>query len=125
MGNNLIDYEYLGPLKHPRMSIYNRSAQFAPFAALNGFSEEVNETARITDYKIELDEDEKENINDKLVNLDMNKEINITYFLKDSRKAGGKYINKIGNIKRIDNINKKIIFTDKTIVPIDNILSIK
>ena len=122
---NLINYEYLGPKKHPRMSIYDRSAQFAPFSALNGYSDEVAETARITDSKIELDYDEKEKINEKLIKLQNNQEIEIVYFIKDNKKTGGKYITKKGIIKKIDYIKKSIMFTDKTNILISNILSIK
>lgn len=123
---DIIDLEKVEPnSKHPRMSIYNRSAIFAPFAALNGFDDEVSETARLTDKKIELSDDLKNIINDKLINLKNNQEINIEYFVKDSRKSGGKYINKIGIIKKIDYIKKEIIFIDKTIIKIDNIIKIK
>lgn len=122
---DLINYEYLGPKKHSRMSIYDRSAQFAPFSALNGYSDEVAETARITDSKIDLSDDEKEKINEKLIKLQNNQEIEITYFIKDKRKSGGKYISKKGIIKKIDYIEGSIIFLDKTKILISNILSIK
>ncbi len=122
---DIINYEYLGPKKHPKMSIYDRSAQFAPFSALNGYSDEVKETARITDSKIELDEDEKEKINDKLIKLKSNQNVEVVYYVKDKRKPGGKYITKKGSIKIIDYINKSIIFTDKTSILISNILNIK
>jgi hypothetical protein len=122
---DLINYEYFGPRKHPKMSIYDRSAQFAPFSALNGYSDEVKETARLTDSKIELDEDEKEQINEKLLKLDNNQEVELVYFVKDNKKTGGKYLNKVGIIKRIDYIKKTIIFTDKSVIPIDNIINVK
>ena len=112
-------------MKHPRMSIYNRSAIFAPFAALTGFDDEVKETERITDKKIELNEDYKNIINDTLINLKNNQEISIEYFIKDNRKAGGKYITKKGILKKIDYIKKEIILIDKTIINIDNIIKIQ
>ena len=69
----IIDLEKFEPnSKHPRMSIYNRSAIFAPFAALTGFEEEVEETERITDKEIELNDDLKAIINDKLIRLEKN-----------------------------------------------------
>ena len=122
---NLINYEYIGPRRHAKMSIYDRSAQFAPFAALNGYSDEVAETARITDEKLELAEDEKNIINEKLIKLQPNDEIEIIYFVKDNRKSGGKYITKKGIIKKIDYIKKSIMFTDKINILISNILDIK
>ena len=95
--------------KHPRMTIYNRSGIFAPFSALSGYKEEIGETERVTDSKVELSEDYKDIINNKLINLDINKDISIEYFIKDSRKSGGKYITKTGRIKKIDYIRKEII----------------
>ena len=57
--------------KHPRMTIYNRSGIFAPFSALSGYKEEIGETERVTDSKVELSEDYKDIINNKLINLDI------------------------------------------------------
>lgn len=112
-------------LKHPRMSIYNRSAIFAPFAALTGFDDEIKETSRITDSKIELDDDLKEYINNQIINLKKGQKVDVEYFAKDRRKSGGKYINKTCIIKKIDNIKKELIITDNTIIKIDNIINIK
>ena len=68
--DDIININHYEPnYKHPRMSIFNRSAQFAPFAALTGFDDEVKETQRLTDQKKELDEDEKSNINNKLLEI--------------------------------------------------------
>lgn len=123
---DIIDIDQHEPSsKHPRMSIYNRSAIFAPFAALTGFDDEVEETARITDKKIELSDDLKSIINDKLIHLEKDQKVNIEYFVKDNRKSGGKYIKKIGFIKKIDFIKKEIIFNDKTIISINNISKIQ
>ena len=112
--------------KHPRMSIYKRSAQFAPFAALSGYSEQVNETQRLTTKEIELSEDKKEEINNNLIKLIENKDLkaNITYFSKDKYKTGGKYINIKSSIKKIDNIKKLIILSDNSKINIKNIVDI-
>ena len=111
--------------KHPRMSMENRSGIFAPFAALVGYKEEITETSRITDSKIELSEDAKNRINNKLIALNNNQKVTIEYFVKDNRKTGGKYITKPGIIKKIDYIKKEIILTDKSSIYIDNIIEIK
>ena len=90
--------------KHQHLGIDSRSAQFAPFAALVGYDEAVKETARLTDKRIEIDEGLKEMINSKLNYLNEhikdNNEVIITYFIQDKKKNGGKYINKIGIIKK-------------------------
>lgn len=110
------------------MSLTERAAQFAPFAALSGHNEELRETARLTSDKIELDEMEKELLSVKLKTLEsrLHEQINISisYFIKDPKKEGGKYITIDGTIKQIDMINQLIILTDKTKIPMDNVIEI-
>ena len=126
--NDIINLPHHTSKKYPRMSIYKRSAQFAPFAALTGYSEAVSETARLTESKKRLTNDTKLILNEKLKYIEenlLNKEnILITYFLPDKRKKGGKYISKKGIVKKIDLYNRKIIFTDKEFINIDDILKI-
>lgn len=110
--------------KHKRMSIYQRSAQFAPFNALTGFYDEITETGRITSEKIILEQDEQEKINNSLKNI-TNKQIKITYFIKDKYKNGGKYIKEEVIIKKIDNIEKTIILSDKRKIKLDDIIKIE
>ena len=90
--------------KHSHQSIESRASQFAPFAALVGYDSAIKETARLTDKKIEIDDGLKEMLNSKLNYInehikDMN-EITITYFVKDTSKNGGKYIEKSGIVKK-------------------------
>ena len=94
-----------------RMSRLDRAAQFAPYSALSGYEDAVVETARITDEQTELDEYEKERINDTLVFLlsaPQDTRISLTYFLPDERKAGGAYVTVSGEVGRIDEIKKEI-----------------
>ena len=114
--------------KHPRLSMEQRAAQFAPFAALTGYGESIKETARLTDTRIELNEEEKEMLNIKLQEL-KNKistmpQITITYFVPDVKKTGGEYITKMNKLKKIDEYKKIIILEDKTIIPISEIVEI-
>ena len=113
---------------HPRMSLNNRSAQFAPFSALTGYSEKIKETARITDKKIELDEGLKTVINNRLQiikeNIKSVPQVTITYFIKDQRKSGGSYKTVITNIKKIDEVNKIFILTNNEKIQIDDIINI-
>ena len=110
------------------MSLTERAAQFSPFAALSGHNEELRETARLSSDKIELDEMEKELLSVKLKTLEsrLHEQINISicYFIKDPKKEGGKYITIDGTIKQIDMINQLIILTDKTKIPMDNVIEI-
>ena len=105
------------------MSIYERSAQFAPFSALTGFDGAINECSRIVDSKIELSEDEKIDINDKINNC-LNKNICVTYFIPDRYKDGGRYENYTGIVRKIDTVYKYIIFMDKKVIDINDIIFI-
>lgn len=110
------------------MTLYNRASQFAPFSALTGYDDEIEETARLTDRKVELDEDSKKLINNKInyiaVNIKAKPFVNVLYFIQDSKKSGGKYIIYSGNIRVIDVVNECIIFTDKTKLFFENIYDI-
>ena len=111
---------------YPRMSLEARSAQFAPYDALEGYSDGVRETERTTD-KIILDEEKKEILNSKL-NIIKNSsdiEVTITYFVKDLKKEGGCYKNKTGYVKKIDIYNQVIIMSDNTKISINEIIDIK
>ena len=114
--------------KHPQMSIWSRSAQFAPFAALTGYDDAVKETARLTDKRLEIDEGLKNILNNKLQYILENKllqpEITFTYFVYDTKKSGGKYIEKTGVVKKIDLNEKYIMLKDKTKISIDEIINI-
>ena len=114
--------------KRPQMSIEQRSAQFAPFAALTGYDDAVKETARRTDRRIELEEGQKEILNNKLLyileNIDTKPEITFTYFIPDNKKSGGKYIDKTGIVRKIDMIEQYIQFIDKSKININDIIEI-
>ena len=105
-----------------------RAAQFAPFAALTGFDEEVEETARLTDIKVELDEYQKAELNDKLLflnNSEDDEEVTITYFVPDKRKSGGAYITKKGIVLKVREYEKDVVMEDGTEIPIDDIIEIE
>lgn len=125
---DIINLPHYEPKYHKRMSIEKRAAQFAPFSALTGYDEEIKLASKLTDKKIELDEEEKIILNDKiqilLENIKNNPQITITYFIKDENKIGGKYINKTGSIKKIDITKNSILLTDKIVIPIDDIINI-
>ena len=99
------------------MSLYDRAAQFSPFAALSGYEDMVSEEARVVDNKKDLSENEKEQLNQKLNALQsklmdgMSPSVSITYFLPDPLKDGGSYETVTGTVKKIDGIAKQIILT--------------
>ena len=125
---DIIDFPHHTSISHPRMSAHDRAAQFSPFAALTGYSSAITETARLTNRRIELDEQIKADLNDKLSmiqgRLDQLPEVAITYFQPDLIKSGGAYITALGCVKRIDQYKRTVIMQDATIIPIDDIFEI-
>ena len=105
----------------------NRAAQFAPFAALTGYDAAVEETARLTERRIELDEYRKEELNFKLNEAKECPQTvyTITYFLPDLRKNGGEYVSKTGRIAKIDEYERIVIMDDGTEIPVNDILTIE
>lgn len=114
--------------KHPQMSLYARSAQFAPFAALTGYEEAVKETARETNERIDIEDELKSILDGKLqIILEQIKnhpEISITYFIADSKKNGGEYVTVTGLVKKVDLYNQYIYLIDNTEIPINEIIDI-
>lgn len=126
--DDIINIGHYEPKRHKRMSMDQRAAQFAPFAALVGYDSEINESNRLTDEKKVINEDMLEILNEKLNflnnHLSDKYEVVITYFVKDSKKDGGKYVNKTGVLKRVDQVENSIIFNDNMVILIDDIIDI-
>lgn len=112
----------------PPMSIHDRAAQFSPFAALVGYDAAVEETARLTDSRREMEEDEINELNRQLSELNKRlserPKIRVTYFIRDRKKEGGRYASKVGNARTIDQAENRIIFTDGESVPVKDMYSV-
>ncbi|MGN0614532.1 MAG: hypothetical protein ACI4JB_11635 [Porcipelethomonas sp.] len=130
MGNydDIIAYEHYTSKKHHRMPPLSRAVQFAPFAALTGLDDDVNEAARITEIRHELTDDEKNILDMKMQFIERNIQrrpfVTITYFKNDSRKQGGAYHTFSGNIRRIEQIEGYIIFEGGRTVNIEDVMFI-
>lgn len=126
--DDIINIPRWNPKSHPRMSEYDRAAQFAPFAALTGYDAMVSETARLTDAKAELDEEQMLALNETLSmiveRLNEHPRISVTWFRKDPRKNGGAYITTDGTIRDIELANRLIIFKEGDRISLDDIVSI-
>jgi len=126
--DDIINLRHYSSPARPRMSRMNRAAQFAPFAALTGYDAAVTETARLTDKRHELTEDERIMLSEKLHILSENEQdrpiVSITYFLPDSRKSGGSYETVTGAVRRIDEGEMKVIFADGKRIDIADICDI-
>lgn len=135
-GRNVKDlYEDIINLPHhvsktrPQMSMIDRAAQFSPFAALTGYDAAIKETGRLTDEKIEMDEEALNTLNMKFQllvdSLADEPEITFTYFKPDERKAGGAYIDVTGKVKKVDDFERLIVMQNGTKMPMDDILNIE
>lgn len=112
--------------KYPKMSMSDRAAQFAPFAALTGHKEAVIEQGRITQEKRILSNEEKLEINEKIIELiNLKSKCRITYFEKDKTKSGGKYLNRVLSFKRIDELNKVLYLKENIQIQIEDIVDIE
>lgn len=113
---------------HPHMELIDRAAQFLPFAALTGHGEAIRETARLTNQRIELDENRKEILDEKLrlviEKIDEKPVITITYFEPDSRKDGGSYVTVEGIMKKFDEYENRLILTNGSKILIYEIIEI-
>ena len=113
--------------KHEPMPMSDRAAQFSPFAALTGYSDAIDETARLTDRRIELSEEESAELDYKqqyLSTLD-SPTVTVTYFVPDERKTGGAYVTHTGVLKRVDEVERMVVFKDGLRVPLDEVMDIK
>ena len=113
---------------HPRMSRLNRAAQFSPFAALTGYGAAIQEAGRLTDRKIQPDEDSQAVLDRKLAilreQLSKRPEVTVTYFQPDGKKDGGAYASFSGQVKKIQDYEQLLVFTDGTQIPFSDILDL-
>ena len=114
--DDIINLPHYEPKHHPRMSMWNRAAQFAPFAALTGYDAAIQESNRVTDDWVDLGESYNEELNRKmeliLSKLSEQPHVTIEYFVPDEHKEGGSYQTYTGNIKRIDEYEHTMVMTD-------------
>ena len=127
--DDIINLPHYQSTNHAHMSLEDRAAQFASFAALTGHEEAIEETARLTEKKIVLDEVAKEAISMKLFeisrNLDKKWNVSITYFKPDRFKEGGAYLTDIGVVKKIDEVEKIIVMDNGMRIEIEGIIGVE
>lgn len=127
--DHIIDMERPMDLDHEPMSLHNRAAQFAPFDALTGFGGRIWESSRITEDRIELDEEQKLCISKQLhILMEHVKEspkATFTYFIPDKTKDGGAYVKETHRVKRIDEYEERVQFENESRITFDDILIIE
>ena len=127
--DDMIDLPHPTSKKHPRMSIRDRAAIFSPFAALSGHGAAIVETARLTDRRMELDEDTKEELDQKqavlMEHIEEQPEVTVTWFQPDERKEGGAYLTVTGRLKKLDKIRRVLVLTDGTKILLANVVELE
>ncbi len=114
---------------HPRMPLRDRAAQFAPFAALAGYGAAIAEAARLTAERIELDESRKAVLNRRLnlalAHIRERPVLTVTYFKADEKKSGGAYIRATGPLKKIDELQRRLLLADGTAIPLEGLFDLE
>ena len=125
----IIDLPHHVSKTHPQMPMSDRAAQFSPFAALTGYNSAIRETGRLTEERIELDEDALMALNMRyqllIDSLKECPEVRITYFKPDERKSGGAYLTITGVVKKVDDYERLITMRDGLVLPMDDVLTIE
>ena len=114
---------------HTPMSLESRAAQFAPFAALVGYDEEIGEAARSTDGREELSEDAIDALNQAFQKLLEHEEerplVMVTYFQPDAKKDGGRYMTYTGNFRFYDAEKRVMKFVDGMVIGVGQVCRIE
>ena len=126
---DIINLPHKQSSKRPHMSLLDRAAQFAPFAALVGYDDAIKETGRLTDERIEMSEEKLAVLNARyqilVDHLGEEPEVAITYFVPDIYKTGGSYITTTGVVKKLDTYERLITMVDGARILMDDVLTLE
>ena len=130
--DDIIDLPHPTSQKYPRMPRENRAAQFSPFAALTGYDAVIRETARLTGRRIELDEQQTEELDRQLTVLaarveegEAPAEARLTWFLPDRLKVGGEYVTETVRVRRVDAVYRLLELEDRRLIEIGDLLKVE
>lgn len=127
--DDIIQLQHHQSTKRAHMSLHDRAAQFAPFAALTGHEAAIEETARLTENEIMLDETAIADVNDKLYEISQHLaeqwRVSITYFKPDRKKQGGAYLTDVGVIRKINEIEQLIIMDSGMRIKMEQIIKVE
>ncbi len=123
--DDIIGLEHHVSKTHPHMSVADRAAQFAPFAALTGYEEVIDEAGRLTQQRIHADEDRLAELDDALrAVLAQGGAVKLVYFAEDDRKEGGSYRTIVGRIRKVDEVGRRLIMEDGIAISTDCIIEL-
>ena len=123
--DDIIGLEHHVSKTHPHMSVADRAAQFAPFAALTGYEEVIDEAGRLTQQRFHADEDRLAELDDALrAVLAQGGAVKLVYFVEDDRKKGGSYRTIVGRIRKVDEVGRRLIMEDGSAISTDCIIEL-
>ena len=127
--DDIINLPHPTSKRHPRMPVHDRAAIFSPFAALSGHGAAIAETARLTDRRMELDEDTRAELDRKqavlLEHMDEQPDVTITWFQPDERKDGGAYLTATGRLKKLRELERLLVLADGTEIPMEDVVALE
>ena len=127
--DDIINLPHPTSKQHPRMPIRDRAAIFSPFAALSGHGAAIAETARLTEQRIELDEDTRAELDWRqailLEHIGEQPEVTITWFQPDEKKDGGTYVTTTGRLKKLDTVQRVLVLLDGTSIPLEDVAGLE
>ena len=127
--DDIINLPHPTSKRHPRIPIRDRAAIFSPFAALSGHGAAIAETARLTERRIELDEDTRAELDRRqailLGHMDEQPEVTITWFQPDERKDGGAYLTATGRLKKLRELERLLVLADGTEIPLEDVVALE
>lgn len=123
--DDIIDLPRPVSRRHAPMPMANRAAQFSPFAALSGYEDAVEESARLTDARLELGEDARAALDAQLALLPKvcaaHIPVTVTYFVPDTHKEGGTYVTVTDTVKRVDEVGCCLLLNRGDSIPFEDI----
>ena len=127
--DDIINLPHPTSKRHPRMPIRDRAAIFSPFAALSGHGAAIAETARLTERRMELDEDSRAELDRKqavlLEHMDEQPELTVTWFQPDERKDGGAYLTATGRLKKLRELERLLVLADGAEIPLEDVVALE
>ena len=127
--DDIINLPHPTSQRHPRMPIRDRASIFSPFAALSGHGAAIEETARLTERRIELDEDSRAELDRRqaalLEHIDEQPEVTVTWFQPDERKDGGAYLTATGRLKKFRELERLLVLADGTEIPLEDVVALE
>ena len=127
--DDMIDLPHPVSLNHAPMPLKDRAAQFSPFAALSGYDEVIEESARLTQRKRIPDEQRKSELDRCFFLLksaeETRPEVCLTVFVPDRRKGGGEYVTLVSRIRRVDENSRKLLLCDGRSVDMNDVWDIQ